>query len=501
MTNTNITGPIDQVWQDSATYAIADGTTSADTPSLLSKPSSISTWGFNNIKSVEIPAGAISTMQASEALLGQKLLPNVKITLSRLDVNQQPIVLTVSLSYVGYGTDTDLAQPFTIMRFGINNITNSSDPNFNTTAFLNQKWEVALIPNHNVVGISPSGWTLNEFPPEIKCFLKGTEIETPSGKKNVEELKVGDDIITIHNGNKVVKKITSILNQKVIANHIDKLPIRIYKSAIAENVPYKDLLVTPEHCLYIDGQFIPARMLVNGRSIIQDTSFNTYDVYHIETEEHSIVIADGMLTESYLNTDIQVNEFMTVKGQKTWEKDAAAPLNTSRDFAETIYKQIEERAKLQNLPDIRQHYELTSDHGLYLTTSTGKKLEALRTTDNYIMFRIPSNVDKVTLHSFSSRPSDVIGPYIDDRRNLGVLVGDISLSDGNENYVIDTHLNTSSLLGWSVIETSNCRWTLGNAELPLPSRRKNSIGILKISIVAGGPYIVNNKQYKNQKVS
>jgi len=498
---TNTTGPIDQMWQDPTTYIRANG--SETNPSLIAKTPSQFAWGGNDFKSLEMPAGAIATMEQSQAILGQKLLPNVKITLNKLGPDQKPIVLTVTLSYVGYGEDTFLAAPYTIMRFNVVSITNSSDPTFNTQAFLDQKWEFGLIPLPNIsnITIGANDWILNDFPEDVKCFLKGTEIETVSGKINVEELKVGDDIITIHNGNKIVKKITSVLNQKVVANHTDKLPIRILKSAIAENVPYKDLLVTPEHCLYIDGQFIPARMLVNGRSIIQDTSFNTYDVYHIETEEHSIVIADGMLTESYLNTDIQVNEFMTVKGQKTWKEDAAAPLNTSRDFAEVVYKQLEERAKLQNLPDTRQHYELTSDHGLYLTTSTGKKLEALRTTDNYIMFRIPSNVNKVTLHSFSSRPSDVIGPYIDDRRNLGVLVGDISLSDGNENYVIDTHLNTSSLLGWNVIETNNCRWTLGNAELPLPNRRKNSISILKISIVAGGPYLLNNEQYKNQKVS
>lgn len=332
------------------------------------------------------------------------------------------------------------------------------------------------------------------FPTTIYCFLTDVQIETPSGAKFVQDLRVGDEIITVENNQKYVQKITSIVSKNVIVMNKDQSPIRILKSAITDNVPYKDLLITPEHCLFIEGQFIPARMLVNGRSIIQDTSYTTYDYYHIETEEHSVVIADGMLTESYLDTGSRINNHLSVTGKKTWENDAAAPLNTSQNFVETIYKQIENRANLQNFPDNSVKNKLTYDRDLYLTTPEGHILSAIYTKGNYIAFRLPPNVDHVTLHSRTSRPSDVVGPFIDDRRSLGVLINNITLSDNDQTFTIDTYLNIKNLSGWSIQEPTKCRWTLGKAELPLTKRTKDTIGILRISVISGGPYIVEEEQ-------
>ncbi|WP_367160790.1 Hint domain-containing protein [Kozakia baliensis] len=53
--------------------------------------------------------------------------------------------------------------------------------------------------------------------------------------------------------------------------------------------------------MYFDGRFIPARMLVNGGSIAYDHSFSRYDYYHIETADHSVIFAESMPTESYLD--------------------------------------------------------------------------------------------------------------------------------------------------------------------------------------------------------
>ncbi|PHY94849.1 hypothetical protein CSR02_04105, partial [Acetobacter pomorum] len=79
-------------------------------------------------------------------------------------------------------------------------------------------------------------------------------------------------------------------------------PVRILKDAIADGVPYKDMLITAEHCMFFKGKLVPVRMLVNGVSIFYDKSITSYDYYHVETEQHSVITADGMLTESYLDT-------------------------------------------------------------------------------------------------------------------------------------------------------------------------------------------------------
>jgi len=352
--------------------------------------------------------------------------------------------------------------------------------------------------DRNTISVSQNTYQPG-FPEVIKCFLAGVEIETPSGVKLVENLKVNDEIFTLKNNKKIIQKITRVFSKKTIVKNKDQFPIRILKSAISDNVPHKDLLITPEHCLFIQGSFIPARMLVNGSSIIQDTSFNSYKFYHIETAEHSIVTADGMLTESYLDTSTQVNSYLSIKGTKTWEEDAIAPLNTSRDFVEPIYKELEKRAQQKGLVDSRPKNILATDPNVFLTTYEDKKLLPLYTKDNCIAFRLPPGVEHVTLHSRSSRPSDIVGPFVDDRRYLGVLINSVTLSDINETSNIDTYLKIENLPGWSIQEDKNSRWTLGCAELPLKKRNTTTFGILRISILRGGPYILENVQTEKDK--
>jgi hypothetical protein len=98
-------------------------------------------------------------------------------------------------------------------------------------------------------------------------------------------------------------------------------------------------------------------------------------------------------------------------------------------------------------------------------------------------------VNSVNLVSRTSRPSDTIGPFVDDRRHLGVLVGEILLFDSKETYRINAHLTDATLTGWDIQETTPCRWTNGNAILPLGQRLPGSVGMLSIPILAAGPYL------------
>lgn len=78
------------------------------------------------------------------------------------------------------------------------------------------------------------------------------------------------------------------------------MPVRICKDALEAGVPHRDFLVTPEHCMYFDGRFAPVRMLVNGITIAYAHEIRSYECYHVETGDHAVIQANGLLTESYL---------------------------------------------------------------------------------------------------------------------------------------------------------------------------------------------------------
>ncbi|MBS1054873.1 Hint domain-containing protein [Gluconobacter kondonii] len=336
------------------------------------------------------------------------------------------------------------------------------------------------------------------------CFLAGSLIRTPDGEIPVEDIVPGDNIIAYVNGSEEIRQVIWTTQsycdvQPHFSDDLSGYPVRILRGAIADGVPSKDMLITAEHCLFLNGKFIPSRMLVNKRSIFYDKSITSYDYYHIETQQHSVIMADGMLTESYLNTanhrsfyeEGNVISFIP-RRQLTWA-DAAVPLDVSRDFVEPLFRQVEDRAIAANLPQKSKNSKLTEEADLHLLTDSGICIRPVREHHGNLTFVISSSVQSVRIVSNASRPSDVIGPFVDDRRYFGVAVCDITLFENGRSRDIITHLTDKDLIGWNTLEWEDCRWTSGNAFLPLGERNLNTDALLVIKIRKMGPYLLTDK--------
>lgn len=134
------------------------------------------------------------------------------------------------------------------------------------------------------------------------CFAAGTHILTPGGEVAVERLRVGDLVIT-HEG--ADAPVVWIGHRRLdLARHVRPAsvqPIRIAADAFAEGVPSRDLVVSPDHALFVEGLLIPAKALINGRNVCQlNRPVVTY--YHVELAAHGVIFADGMAVESYIET-------------------------------------------------------------------------------------------------------------------------------------------------------------------------------------------------------
>ncbi len=136
----------------------------------------------------------------------------------------------------------------------------------------------------------------------LPCFATGTRIETPTGAVPVEALAVGDRVTLARGGTAAIVWIgwreIDCRRHKYPAR---VRPVRIGAGAFAENLPRRDVVLSPDHAVFVDGVLIPIKFLVNGRTIREET-VPSVRYFHIELARHDVLLSEGLAVESYLDT-------------------------------------------------------------------------------------------------------------------------------------------------------------------------------------------------------
>ncbi len=143
-----------------------------------------------------------------------------------------------------------------------------------------------------------------------QCFVAGTAIATPLGNVAVETLRIGD-VVTLDDGG--VAPVFWVGHKTIAPRFADPLkvvPIRIRAGALDDGLPERDLLVSPCHAVLVDGLLIQAAALVNGVSIVRETKMpGTFTYYHIELGTHSLLLAEGVPSETLFADSVDRMEF------------------------------------------------------------------------------------------------------------------------------------------------------------------------------------------------
>jgi hypothetical protein len=167
------------------------------------------------------------------------------------------------------------------------------------------------------------------------CLGRGTLIRTAHGEAPVEDLENGFVVVTT-NGELPVKWVgrKTIRKNASASWHPSVMPIRVSRFAIDDRTPQRDLYVSQEHCLLIDGVLIPAKYLVNGRSIAFDddtTMSDTIEYFCVEFDTHEVIFAEGTAVESFLYTGGQIawdnlGDYQDLYGSEHEVMSAFAPI-------------------------------------------------------------------------------------------------------------------------------------------------------------------------------
>ncbi len=150
----------------------------------------------------------------------------------------------------------------------------------------------------------PATLSLNSGATFTTCFLGGSLIQTPDGEVAVEELATGMTIRSSDGKNVSIKWIgrQTVLTAFGPAERL--MPVRFAAGALGDGLPHSDLTVTADHGMLVEGVICHASALVNGTTITRvplSEMGESYTVYHIETEEHEIILANGAPAETFID--------------------------------------------------------------------------------------------------------------------------------------------------------------------------------------------------------
>ena len=170
------------------------------------------------------------------------------------------------------------------------------------------------------------------------CFATGTRIRTLSGDVYVEDLRIGDLVVTSSGlPSPVVWLGHRTIDCRNHPRRAEVLPIRVTSHAFGESLPLRHLFVSPGHSICVDAcgeVLIPAGSLVNGTTIVQvDVEMVTY--WHVELDKHEIILAEGLPCESYL--EMGNRNFFAENGTVALGGKPDAAVRTHTDFCRPYY--------------------------------------------------------------------------------------------------------------------------------------------------------------------
>ena len=149
----------------------------------------------------------------------------------------------------------------------------------------------------------------------LACFTPGTMILTDRGEVAVEDLRAGDLVETLDHGPQPLRwvgkralSIADLIVQPALQ------PVRIAAGALGCGLPERDMLVSPQHRMVVDG--VRAEMLFGAAEVLVAATHLTalpdveqvlpYGVtyIHLLFDCHELVQADGAWSESFQPADL-----------------------------------------------------------------------------------------------------------------------------------------------------------------------------------------------------
>ena len=135
------------------------------------------------------------------------------------------------------------------------------------------------------------------------CYLSGTRLRTPTGWVAVESLHAGDEVLTADGAVERVRWMGHRSHSAAEAAADPKVvPVLIRRDAMGPGLPCRDLYVSPDHAVLLDGILVQAAALVNGTSVLRGApEAGPVTYFHVELDRHALLLAEDLPAESFVD--------------------------------------------------------------------------------------------------------------------------------------------------------------------------------------------------------
>ncbi len=250
------------------------------------------------------------------------------------------------------------------------------------------------------------------------CYAAGTRILTPRGERVVESLTPGEVVSTVEGDQLVSRQVKWLGRRRVdLRSHPrpeSVAPVRIRRGAFADAVPHRDLLVSPNHGILVDGMLICARQLVNGATIVQDEDLTSVEYFPVELDGHAILLAEGLPAESYLDTGNRgffINfsgptvlhpDLTDETGHPTREAGSCVPFVSDEASVRPMWHRLAERAAAIGQP---VPWRATTTNADLHLLARHHAIEPLHRDGDLVTFVLPRGAREVRLVSRAQSPT------------------------------------------------------------------------------------------------
>ena len=197
--------------------------------------------------------------------------------------------------------------------------------------FTSEDREDGYVEFYEAGGDAPvSTMTFEDIENVVPCFTPGTLIATPQGERMVEDLGIGDRVITRDNGIQEIRWVgRKDLTGHQLARQPHLRPILIQQGALGNNLPEHDLMVSPNHRILVandktslyfeEREVLAAAKHLTGLDGVDEVGTLGVSYIHFMFDQHEVVLSNGAWTESFQPGDYTLKGIGNAQRQEILE--------------------------------------------------------------------------------------------------------------------------------------------------------------------------------------